>query len=81
MCTFVCTLGPFGGHFLVRLPEFAAFQHDPQHGVGIGLLVNEAQSVGICPSTRRRYISVGHVLALRGPLAPVGVPQASVELF
>ena len=67
--------------FLLRFPEFAAFQHDPEHGVLVGLLVDEAQRVGVGPPSGSGHVSIGEVLPFGCPLAPVCVPQAAVEFL
>ena len=66
---------------LLRLSERATFQHNPEHGLLVRLLINLAKRVGVRPPPSGGNVSVGEMLPFRGPLPPVGVPQAAVELF
>ena len=59
----------------LRLSEFARFEYDPQHGVGVGVLVGALEGLSVRPSAGFGHVNVGQVLPLRRPLPPVGVPE------
>ena len=48
MCMFTVYVGE---HVLLGLSERATFEHNPEHGLVVGLLVNEAKRVGVRPPT------------------------------
>ncbi len=62
MC--MCTVYVGIEHVLPGLSERATFEHNPEHGLLVGLLVDEARRVGVRPPTSGGNVSVGEMLLL-----------------
>ncbi len=50
---------------LLRLSERATFQHNPEHGLLVRLLINLAKRVGVRPPSSGGNVSVREILPFR----------------